>query len=104
MNKTDLRFNRRAKTKKIIRGTAKIPRLVVFRSNKYFYAQAVDDVAGKTLAAVNKVTDAVEAGTKVAQDLVALKIKKIVFDRAGYKYHGNIKKLADAAREKGLEF
>ena len=104
MNKNTLRINRRAKTKKIIRGTAQKPRLVVFRSNKYFYAQAIDDVVGKTLASVNKMVDAAQAGAKIAEDLVKLKIKKIVFDRAGYKYHGNIKKLADAAREKGLVF
>ncbi len=104
MNKSDLRINRRAKTKKIIRGTAEKPRLVVFRSNKYFYAQAIDDVVGKTLASANKITDAVAAGEKVAEGLLKLKVKKIVFDRAGYKYHGNIKKLAEAVRAKGLEF
>ena len=99
-----MRENRRRRIKKIIRGTAGTPRLVVFRSNKYFYAQAIDDTAGKTLTSVNKIIDPVEAGSKIADELLRQKIKKVVFDRAGYKYHGNVKKLADAAREKGLVF
>ncbi|MEK7565441.1 MAG: 50S ribosomal protein L18 [Patescibacteria group bacterium] len=98
-----MRDNRRAKIRKTIKGTSAKPRLVVFRSNRYFYAQLIDDVKSHTLAAVSKVTDAVEAGKKLAEIALKLKISQAVFDRAGYKYHGNIKKLADAAREGGLK-
>ena len=89
---------------KTVRGTAAKPRLVVFRSNRYLYAQIIDDAAGKTLASVNKVVDAIEAGKKIAEDAAKAKVKTVVFDRAGYKYHGLVKKLADAAREAGLSF
>ncbi len=78
------------------------PRLVIFRSNKYFYAQIVD--GGKTLVSVNKATDPVAAGSELAKLAVKKKITTVVFDRNGYRYHGNIKKLADAAREGGLKF
>ena len=78
-------------------------RLSVFRSNKFIYAQIIDDVKGHTLVAA-KGTDAKEVGTKVAQDAVKKKIKKIVFDRGSYRYHGKVKTLADAARAAGLEF
>lgn len=77
-------------------------KLSVFRSNKYLYAQLID--GGKTLAAVNKATDPAAAGAEIAEKGLKLKIKEVVFDRRGYRYHGNIKKLADAAREKGLVF
>lgn len=99
-----MRENRRARIRKIIRGTEKCPRLVVFRSNKYVSAQLIDDSKGHTLASVNKATDSVIAGQEIAEKAMKLKVEKIVFDRAGYRYHGNIKKLADAAREKGLKF
>ncbi len=98
------RDQRRAKTKNTIRGTADKPRLVVFRSNKYIYGQVIDDSVGKTLASVGKLTDANIAGKELAQKAKKLGIVKIVFDRAGYKYHGNVKKVADAAREEGLKF
>ncbi len=98
MNK---RTQRRAVIKKKIRGTAERPRLVVFKSNRFFYAQLIDDVQGTTLASVNKMTDPSEAGTKLAEKA---KVKDVVFDRAGYQYHGNVKKFADAAREAGLKF
>lgn len=98
------RDNRRAKIRKTIRGTAGAPRLVVFRSNKYFYAQLVDDARGQTVVSVDKASDPAEAGRKLAEKAIKSKIGTVVFDRAGYKYHGNIKKLADAAREAGLKF
>lgn len=79
-------------------------RLAVFRSNKYLYCQAVDDVKGVTVASVNKENDPALAGQKIAEKLLKLKIKKVVFDRAGYRYHGNVQKLAEAARTAGLEF
>jgi large subunit ribosomal protein L18 len=78
-------------------------RLSVFRSNKFIYAQVIDDIKGHTIAAA-KGTDAKEVGTKVAELAIAKKAKKITFDRGNYRYHGKIKILAEAAREKGLEF
>ena len=99
-------------------GNAERPRLAVFRSNNHVYAQVIDDVAGKTLVSAStlekdikaelKNTDDIEAATKVG-DVVAKRalekgIKTVVFDRAGYIYHGKVKALADAAREAGLEF
>lgn len=99
-------------------GTAACPRLAVFRSNKHMYAQVIDDVAGKTLVSASTLdadvkdglqyTDNVEAAAKVGkvvgEKAVAAGIKKVVFDRGGFVYHGKIKALADAAREAGLEF
>jgi large subunit ribosomal protein L18 len=77
-------------------------RLAIFRSNKYLYAQLID--GDKTLASVDKATDPVAAGTEIARKGLELKIKEVVFDRGRFRYHGNIKKLAEAAREKGLVF
>lgn len=94
-----MRDKRRAKIRKTIKGTSKRPRLVVFKSNRYFYAQLIDDDKGQTIASVNKMTDVVEAGKKLAEKV---KVKNVVFDRAGYKYHGNVKKFADAVREGGI--
>lgn len=78
-------------------------RLTVFRSNKYIYAQIIDDEKGHTLASA-KGTDAKEVGDKVAEMALTKKVKKISFDKNGYRYHGKIKALAEAARAKGLEF
>lgn len=99
-------------------GTAACPRLAVFRSNKHMYAQVIDDVAGKTLVSASTLdadvkdglqyTDNIEAAAKVGkvvgEKAVAAGIRKVVFDRGGFVYHGKIKALADAAREAGLEF
>ncbi len=79
-------------------------RLVVFRSNKYFYAQAVDDSKGETLASADKVKSAEEAGKIIAEKLLKQKVTNVVFDRNSYRFHGNIKKLAEAARSAGLKF
>ena len=78
-------------------------RLTVFRSNKFIYAQVIDDEKGHTVAAAYG-KDAKEVGAKVAELALKKKVKKISFDRGKYKYHGKIKILADAAREKGLTF
>lgn len=104
MNTLRPRDKRRAKIKKTIRGSATLPRLVVFRSNKYLYGQLINDSAGKTIASADKMKSPEEAGKKIAENALKLKISKVVFDRAGYKYHGNVKKLADAARQAGLKF
>lgn len=80
------------------------PRLVVFRSNRYLSAQIIDDAKGVTLVSVNKATDPTEAGKKLAEAAAKKKIQTVVFDRNGYRYHGNIEKLAQAARAGGLKF
>ena len=88
-----------------------MPRLTVFRSLKYVYAQIIDDVTGVTLASAKSVLskgtkseEAFEAGKELAKKAVEKKIKEVVFDRNGYRYHGRVKSLADGAREGGLKF
>ena len=114
------KLNRRIKIKRRIRkkvfGTAKLPRLSVYRSNKQIYAQLIDDLAGKTLHAAgtddksiksvkaNKVEQAKLVGKLIAEKATSAGINSIVFDRSGYLYHGRIKSLADGAREAGLKF
>jgi large subunit ribosomal protein L18 len=96
-------------------GTAERPRLVVFRSNKGISAQLVDDLEGKTLVAAswlqlkksfkgNKTEQASEVGKLLAANAKSAGIERVVFDRAGYLYHGRVKALADGAREGGLKF
>lgn len=97
-------------------GTGERPRLAVFRSLKHIYAQLIDDRAGRTLAAASSaekgakaaaggnLAGAKEIGKLVAERAIAQGIKKVVFDRGGYLYHGRVKAVADAAREAGLEF
>ena len=92
------------------------PRLSVFRSSKHIYAQVIDDAAGRTLASASsldpdlraadgtKADDAAKVGRLIAQRARAAGVERVVFDRAGFRYHGRIKSLADAARESGLEF
>ncbi len=102
-----------------ISGTAEKPRLAVFRSNKFMYAQLIDDDAAKTLAAVStlpkkavkaakrgvkKVDAAKELGKAIAEKALALKIKGVVFDRGGFGFKGRVKALAEGAREGGLKF
>ena len=88
-----------------IKGTAKVPRLCVFRSSKYIYAQVIDDEKGKTLAAADgKLVSAAEIGKLIAKKAIEKKINKVVFDRGGYKYHGRVKALAQGARDAGLKF
>lgn len=98
-----LRRHRRVRAK--INGTAEVPRLCVFRSNKHIYAQVIDDEKGKTLVSAKGVlAKANEVGKDIAKKAIEQKISKISFDRGGYKYHGNVKALADGAREGGLKF
>jgi large subunit ribosomal protein L18 len=98
-----------------VHGTQERPRLAVFRSLKYIYAQVIDDASGKTLASASSKEEGSSAkgsnsaAAKAVGALIAKKAKdkgitRVVFDRGGYVYHGNIKALADAARENGLEF
>ena len=107
-----MRQRRHARVRKNISGTASLPRLNVFRSNKEIYAQVIDDVAGTTLVSssskVLKVNGGNIEGAKAVGKDIALKcknakIEKVVFDRGGYLYHGRVAALADAARENGLE-
>ena len=106
------RYRRHLRVRKKVTGTAERPRLVIFRSLKHISAQLVDDVARHTIATVTSTT--IEGGKKTEKStqvgkLIAAKAKdagitKVVFDRAGYKYHGRVKAVADGAREGGLEF
>ena len=97
-------------------GTETRPRLAVFRSLNHIYAQVIDDASGRTLAAASTVEkelkgskstkseEAAVVGRLVAERAKAAGVERVVFDRAGFRYHGRIKSLADAAREAGLEF
>ncbi len=107
------RRHRRVRAK--ISGSAKVPRLCVFRSTKHIYAQLVDDEKGKTLIWAGdkelkikkkqtKIERARETGKLIAKKAIAQKIERAVFDRGGYKYHGRVKALAEGAREGGLKF
>src|SRR6478609_4204270 len=89
---------RQFRTRKNIFGTTERPRLSVFRSDKHIYAQIIDDLAGKTLAA------AASTSGDVRGDLKNAGITQVAFDRGGRMYHGRVKALADAAREGGLKF
>jgi large subunit ribosomal protein L18 len=114
------RNRRRIRVRARIKGTAVRPRLNVFRSLRGTYVQLIDDEKNKTLASVNSKKDAADIktagdrkakeavafvlGKKIAEKAKALKINTIVFDRAGYAYHGRVKAVADGAREGGLIF
>lgn len=116
--KTIERARRHERIAKSLRGTTDRPRLVVFRSLKHIYAQIIDDTTGKVLVQVTSVGKkfksentktgnkdaAAKIGKTVAEMAKAKGIKKVCFDRAGYKFHGRIKALSDSAREGGLEF
>lgn len=110
--KTQRRTRRRKGIRKRLLGTPQTPRLSVFRSNQQIYAQIVDDLAGRTLATANSVgldrgsnTQAAgEVGKQLAEKAKAAGVQQVVFDRGGYRYHGRVKALADAAREGGLKF
>ena len=107
-----LRIHKRIRRK--VHGTAERPRLCVFRSLKHIYAQVIDDAQGRTLAAASSgqegqanggnLAGAKAVGKLIAERAQAKGIKKVVFDRGGYLYHGRVKALAEAAREAGLEF
>lgn len=103
------RIKRQARHRRVrarIKGTANRPRLSVFKSNKYIYAQLVDDLSGKILVAASDrgLKSAYEVGKLLAKKAADKGIKKVVFDRSGYKFHGAILELAKGAREGGLKF
>jgi large subunit ribosomal protein L18 len=112
------RLRRHRRVRRRVQGTSQRPRLAVFRSSQHIYAQLIDDVAGRTLAASSdrdgdlsadtagkaKVERATAVGTSVARKALAAGVTQVVFDRGGFLYHGRVKALADAARAAGLSF
>lgn len=134
LEKQQKRYRRHKRVRAKIFGTARRPRLCVFRSNKHIYAQIIDDEKGKTILSASdleikkskiknqrskikkeknketreplagKMAIAYEVGKLIAKKTLNKKIEKVIFDRAGYKYHGRVKALAEGAREGGLKF
>jgi large subunit ribosomal protein L18 len=110
------RHKRHARIRLRVEGSGERPRLAIFRSLNHIYAQVIDDASGKTLAAAStvekdlkgtkqtKTDEAKQVGRLVAERAKAAGVERVVFDRAGFRYHGRIRSLADAAREAGLEF
>ena len=106
------RYRRHLRVRKKVAGTTERPRLVIFRSLKHITAQIVDDTSGRTLMTVSstdlksgkKTEKSAEVGKRIAARAKDAGITRVVFDRAGYKYHGRVKAVADGAREGGLEF
>ncbi len=115
-SKRELRIRRHARVRKKVTGTTERPRLSVFRSLKHIYAQIIDDSTHRTIVSASTLdpelrgkfganTEAAKAvGKLVGERAIEKGLKKVVFDRGGYLYHGRVKSLADAAREAGLEF
>ncbi len=115
-SKNSRRKTRQARVRKKVSGTPERPRLNVFRSNKNIYAQIIDDVNRKTLASAstldkefslekgNNKEAAKEVGKLIAERALKVGVDTVVFDRAGYIYHGRVKELSEAAREAGLKF
>jgi large subunit ribosomal protein L18 len=115
--KRELQNYRKQRVRRKVQGTAERPRLTVFRSLQHLYAQLIDDQAGKTLASASTieresrsqklgatVAGAKHVGQALADRAKALNISQVIFDRGACRYHGRVQALADAAREKGLEF
>ncbi len=111
-SKTAHRIRRHKKIRRKISGCASVPRLCVFRSNKYIYAQIIDDENGvtivsssdKDLKGKNKTEKAKEVGVLLAKKAKDSKVEKVVFDRGGFVFAGRVKALAEGARESGLTF
>ncbi len=114
MNKNKQKLRRQIRVRSKIRGTEIRPRLSVFKSNRFMYAQLINDTAGKTIVGVSekhlketpagKNARAKAIGVLLAKKAIDKKIKKAVFDRGSYSYHGRISEIAKGAREGGLEF
>ena len=112
ISRNNLRLQRKKRIRAKVSGTAKVPRLCVFKSLKGIYAQAINDDMGvilissklKDAKAKNDIEGAKKVGMDIAKKCVEKKITQVVFDRSGYKYHGKVKALADGAREGGLKF
>jgi large subunit ribosomal protein L18 len=118
-NRRALRLRRHARIRRRVRGTAERPRLCVFRSSRHIYAQVIDDGEGRTLCAASTLdrelreglpgSPSTVAAARLVGDLVARRalargVRRVVFDRGGYKYHGRVAALAEGARAAGLEF
>jgi large subunit ribosomal protein L18 len=110
--KVKARLRRHRRVRKAISGTADRPRLAVYKSNKHIYAQMIDDDAGKTLVAAStlangadgdRIAQAKAVGADVARKAKEAGISSAVFDRGGFKYHGRVRAVAEAAREEGLQ-
>ena len=112
IKKVDKRIRLKAKIRAKINGTAKRPRLSVFRSNKFIYAQIINDETSKTLTQASdvkmksgtKIERAKQVGKMIADACALIKVKEVVFDRNGFKYTGRVKLVADEARAGGLKF
>ncbi len=121
MAKNDLRiarYRRHARVRAKVKGTPSAPRLCVFRSLNHIYAQVIDDSQGHTLASASTLEPEIKSmvdgkkktaqselvGSLVAKRALSQGIKQVAFDRGGYKYHGRVKALAEAARQEGLKF
>jgi len=118
LGREEARKRRHLRVRKKVFGTPERPRLNVFRSNKHIYAQVIDDLAGHTLVSASSIDKELKGklsrgsnieaakmvGALVAKRAIEKGVKKVVFDRGGYLYHGRVKALAEAAREGGLEF
>jgi large subunit ribosomal protein L18 len=111
------RLRRHARVRKHVSGTAERPRLAVFRSSNHIYCQLIDDVAQRTIAAASdleadlrtladggKTARATRVGARVAERAQSAGVTEVVFDRGGFRFHGRVKALAEAAREGGLRF
>jgi large subunit ribosomal protein L18 len=114
--RAQLRYRRHLRVRRKVSGTAQRPRLVVYRSLKHIYAQLVNDEAGVIILGVSDISDGLQidgagkvgrakgTGKLLAEKAKSAGITKVVFDRAGYRYHGRVQAVADGAREGGLEF
>jgi large subunit ribosomal protein L18 len=119
MEKSVGRIKRHRRVRKKVFGTTERPRLSVFRSNRHLYSQIIDDASGRTLVGLSSLNESIQGdqgksnvtidyarrlGTELGNLAVEKGIKRVVFDRGGYRYHGQVKALAEGAREAGLEF
>ncbi len=116
-NRRKLRLVRHRRLRRNMFGTADRPRLCVFRSNRHFYAQVIDDTKSRTLLSLSTLSPDIQKklagtpleragqlGTEVAKRVCKTGVEEVVFDRGGHRFHGQVKAFADAAREEGLRF
>ncbi len=119
VRRREARLRRKKRVRKKVRGAPERPRLSIFRSNKHIYAQIIDDTTGKTIVATSSLSKnlggkiagkggnregAALVGADMAEQAIKNGIKKVIFDRNGFLYHGRVKALSEAAREHGLVF
>ncbi len=116
--RTEARLKRKRRIRKKILGTSDRPRLTIFRSARHIYAQLIDDTKGSTIVSASSIEESVKGGQAfdskksqavhigklIAERAISKGVKKVVFDRNGYLYHGRVKAISDGAREAGLEF